>query len=111
MIKKNLARLRAKLLGDKARLEQELAKLSPPDFGSDIDHGEEQADEVEELTTRAALSGVLRGRLKRITRTLKKMRNKTYGLCENCGREIEEELLEVNPESLYCKTCKQKLNA
>ena len=108
MIKKRLKQLRDRLLGDKDRLEKELETVSPANMEVNPGDEEEQADEVEEMAGRVALAEVIRRRLRRIKAALGKMQKKTYGICENCGKEIEEKLLEVDPESRYCKECKQK---
>lgn len=110
MIRKRIKQLRARLLGDKDRLEKELETVSPANLAATPGDEEEQADEVEEMVGRVALAEVIRRRLRRIRSALSKMQNKTYGICENCGKEIEEKLLEVDPESRYCKECKQKLH-
>lgn len=110
MIKERLRELKDRLLGDKARLEKDLETIDPARLESPGDSEEEQADEVEEMASRVALAEVVRRRLKRIRSALTKMQNKTYGICENCGKAIEEKLLEIDPESRYCKECKQKLH-
>lgn len=109
MIRERFQQLRARLLGDKARLEKDLETINPADLTAPNDE-EEQADEVEEMASRVALTEVIRRRLRRIKSALSKMQNKTYGACEACGKRIEEKLLEVDPESRYCKACKQKLH-
>ncbi len=110
MIRKRIKQLRTRLLGDKDRLEKELESVIPASPTAAPGDEEEQADEVEEMAGKAALAEVIRRRLRRIRSALGKMQNKTYGICENCGKEIEEKLLEVDPESRYCKECKQKLH-
>ena len=110
MVKKRLKQLRDRLLGDKDRLEKELEEVSPANMEVNPGDEEEQADEVEEMAGRVALAEVIRRRLRRIRSALAKMQNKSYGICENCGKKIEEELLEVDPESRYCKECKRKLH-
>lgn len=110
MIRERISKLRARLLGDKARLEKELEAIDPSRIEAAGADEDEQADEVEEIASRAALSSVIRRRLRRVKAALGKMQNKTYGICENCGKAIEEKLLEIDPESRYCKECKQKLH-
>ncbi len=97
-------------MGDKTRLEKELETVDPRRLETAGESEEEQADEVEEMASRVALAEVIRRRLRRVKSALSKMQNKTYGICENCGKEIEEKLLEIDPESRYCKECKQKLH-
>ena len=45
----------------------------------------------------------------KIDQTLKKMEDGTYGICEQCGQEIEEERLKARPVASFCINCKRKL--
>ena len=45
---------------------------------------------------------------KDIADAFRKLQNNTYGLCEECGEEIDIKRLEVNPLARFCITCKQK---
>lgn len=110
MIKKRISQLKARLLGDKVRLEKELKAIDSRSLETPGGDEEEEADEVEEMASRAALAEVIRRRLRRVKAALSKMQNKTYGICESCGKAIEEKLLEIDPESRYCKDCKQRLH-
>ncbi|MDP2650639.1 MAG: TraR/DksA C4-type zinc finger protein [bacterium] len=110
MIKERISRLKARLLGDKDRLEKKLEAVSPANMEANPGDEEGQADEVEEMVGRVALAEVIRRHLRRVKSALSKMQSKTYGICENCGKEIEEKLLEIDPESRYCRECKQRLH-
>jgi DnaK suppressor protein len=101
-----LARLKEKLLAEKARLEQELARFAKPtgvtgdyetqidDMGNDPD---ENASEVEEYVDNLALEQTLESQLKDVNDALAKMEAGTYGICENTGKEISLERLEAYP--------------
>lgn len=43
---------------------------------------------------------------KDIADAFRKLQNKTYGQCEECGQEIDLKRLEVNPLARYCIVCK-----
>lgn len=45
---------------------------------------------------------------KDIADAFRKLQNNTYGLCEECGEEIDIKRLQVNPLARYCITCKTK---
>ena len=45
---------------------------------------------------------------KDIADAFRKLQNKTFGLCEECGEEIDIKRLEVNPLARYCIPCKTK---
>jgi DnaK suppressor protein len=78
----------------------------PVDFGSDIDHGEEDSDKSEEVGDQLAAAQGLKSRLNEIGIALGKIQNGTYGVCEKCGKPIEHEILAIDPESRFCKACK-----
>ncbi|HBA52928.1 TraR/DksA family transcriptional regulator [Syntrophorhabdus aromaticivorans] len=45
--------------------------------------------------------------LKEIDNSLDKIKNGTYGICEECEEKISEKRLEANPVARYCITCKR----
>jgi len=40
-----------------------------------------------------------------ITRAMEKIRDGTYGVCDQCGRTIPADRLSAMPEAVYCLTC------
>ena len=107
--KERLDNFKNKLEKEKASLEAELKELNPdklPDFGSDVDHFDEEADEAEELTTNVSIANAIKERLGDIDSSLRKIGLGTYGNCEECGKEIDMDVLEASPESRLCKNCK-----
>ncbi len=105
------------LKGYKAKLEKERAIISgeiereekPVDFGADIDHGDEGDDKSEEVGNRMAVANDLKNRLSEIDIAIAKIHAGTYGICEKCGEPIEPEILEIDPESRFCKKDKMAL--
>lgn len=98
-----------KLKAREEKLEVQLADFKKNlDFGDEVDHFEEEADEAEEFGTWIGIKRVVNRQLMRVRLALSKMRIGTYGICESCKKEIERELLAIDPESPYCKSCKQK---
>ncbi len=77
------------------------------DFGDDVDSGDEETDESEEFANYIDVKMNLEERLEDINRALEKIKAGTYGVCEECEQEIEEEVLEANPASVLCKKCKK----
>lgn len=100
--------------GYKTKLEKErillLAEIKkderPVDFGSDIDHFDEETDESEEMSNQMAAAKDLKARLDEIDIALSKIRSGKYGTCEKCQKQIAIEVLDVDPESRLCKNCK-----
>ncbi len=99
-----------KLLKEKADLEKQL-KIVPEvtEMGSDVEGEvfEEEADEAEEFVTNAGIKDSFKQRLADINSALDKIQKGTYGKCEKCGMEIASQLLDVSPESRFCKECKK----
>lgn len=97
-----------KLLSEKRRLEEELRETEKPEsFGADIDAFDEEADEAEEFANRLAIAQALKDRINEIDSALNKIILGKYGLCEKCGGEISEKVLDVVPESQFCGNCKK----
>jgi DnaK suppressor protein len=98
----------------KEKLEEErlllLAQIEqhekPVDFRSDTDHFDEETDEAEEMGNQLAIAQDLKNRLDEIDLALSKLRSGKYGICEKCGKRIGDDILDVDPESRFCKNCK-----
>ncbi len=96
-----------KLVSIKNAITQQITKLRKPvDMGDDIDSFEEEADEATEMAAQAGMVETLKRRVHRVDDALTKMDQGKYGVCEKCGKEIEVALLNVDPESRYCRGCK-----
>ncbi len=65
------------------------------------------AEEIEEYEKNNAILGQLEIKLNDVKSALSKIEKGTFGLCEVCGEEIEEDRLEANPSA---KTCKAHMN-
>jgi len=49
--------------------------------------------------------------IKKIKKTLVRIENKTFGICEKCGEEISLERLKARPVTTQCIDCKTKEEA
>jgi DnaK suppressor protein len=121
MNKKIADELKQKLEKEKAVLEEQLKKFATKDekMNGDWDTRfpkldgnvsgsssmEAAADEVEEYSTLLPMEHSMELRLKNIGSALEKINNGKYGFCENCGKEIPIERLNVSPESKLCLDC------
>jgi DnaK suppressor protein len=74
--------------------------------GSPFGKREEGADEASELEKRLALENRLRESLVEVEHALQKYEAGTYGLCDSCGRPIEQARLEAIPQASLCLSCK-----
>lgn len=74
--------------------------------GSPFGKREEGADEASELEKRLALGERLVESLNEVEHALQKYEAGTYGLCDSCGRVIEQARLEAIPQASLCLSCK-----
>lgn len=68
----------------------------------------DMADRSEDYTERSATTVALDARLDDINNALGKIESGSYGKCELCGNDIEEDRLDANPAARTCKACMEK---
>jgi DnaK suppressor protein len=78
--------------------------------GSPFGKREEEATETLELEKRLALENRVRQEMAKVEHALEKVKNGTYGLCDNCGQPINPERLEALPQASLCLNCKALLS-
>lgn len=116
MNKDIIEKLKEKLNGGKIALKKELESFATEDKNvkdnweakypsKERGNKEEEADEAGEYHNLLSLEENLELRLKDVNLALKKIGDETYGKCEKCGKEIEEERLLVYPEAKLCINC------
>ncbi|MFA6190456.1 MAG: TraR/DksA C4-type zinc finger protein [Candidatus Staskawiczbacteria bacterium] len=66
---------------------------------------DEDADGVGEYENKVALERNLESKLKDVNSALEKIENNTYGICEGCGKKIDEERLLACPDAKTCLKC------
>ncbi len=74
----------------------------------DIDTEGDETDEIQAKNIVHVHNQIMtrdRERLQRIERALTKIKNGTFGDCEECGEPIEEKRLEASPELNSCISC------
>ncbi|MEQ1500178.1 MAG: TraR/DksA C4-type zinc finger protein [Parcubacteria group bacterium] len=71
----------------------------------DIDTAEdaEVASSMETFENNQGILEQLEKQLNLVKSALAKIEDGTYGKCENCGQDIENDRLEVNPSATTCK--------
>lgn len=107
MEEKKVSKFKKKLEKEEKELKKKVKELEKmEDFGSDADDAEETS-EVEQFGNRLSVVQSLKNRLSSIYSALMKIGKKQYGVCENCGKPISEDVLKINPESKLCKDCKK----
>jgi RNA polymerase-binding transcription factor DksA len=119
MEKKLLDELKGKLEAEKKSLQKELESFASED--PKLKHNwdtkypnredgdkDEEADEVQEYDNKLSLEYSMELKLKDVNDALDKIKSGTYGICENCGKEIGKERLLACPEAKTCLKCHQK---
>ena len=103
-----------RLEAERAKLESEMETVGrrnphvpddweplPSEFGTEADPVD-QADVVMSRESNAAILANLEARYDTILNGLSRIEKKAYGICEVCGKRIEEERLEADPGATTC---------
>src|SRR3989344_4778157 len=107
MEKESFAQFKEQLEKLRKEIEEKLAKLGKvPELGDGYDPDTE-TQESEEFSKQLGVAQVFKRHLVAIDEALLKLSKKTYGICEQCGKEISADLLKLVPESEFCKECKR----
>ncbi len=88
-----------------AELENLRRELSSEVEKDDVD---DAASDLVERDKTLALIFTLESKLEDIDHAIKYAEVRGYGICENCGKEIDPERLEIFPETTLCVDCKRK---
>ena len=116
MDKKTLDSFQKTLQLKKEALEKELSSFATkdPQLKGDWDakypripegNLEEAASEVEEYSTSLPIEHSLELQLKNVNSALEQVQKGTYGICEDCSKEISQERLAAFPEAKTCGDC------
>ncbi len=92
-------------------LEAQMGRRLTREAGQKIDSAMDSADMSSQDTDQGIDSSLLEMKYeqyKDIADAFRKLQNKTFGLCEECGEEIDIKRLQVNPLARYCIACKTK---
>lgn len=109
----DIEKMKERLLQQKAELEAELSKHgkkdasgdwtgSSDDIKTDPADKNEVADQIEDLVTNIPLVENLESHYKDVIDALEKIKNGTYGICEESGEQIPPERLDANPAARTC---------
>lgn len=107
MNKKMLEKFKKTLLEEREKVSRIIKQTS----NKDIDFDGDEVDEIQgnlivsiqnQLIARDAF------KLNKIDAALKRINDKSFGSCEDCGEEIAEKRLNLNPYSLTCISCAEE---
>ena len=110
----NLDSARTQLEQARIRLVHQLSELGSEETGelrSDLVFGDGFADAGAATAERTEVIGLvdtLKGQLDEVDAALVRIAEGKYGICVNCGKEIDPARMEARPESIYCVDCKAK---
>jgi DnaK suppressor protein len=111
-IKVALEERKGTLLSDLERLDQEMQWLGD-DQGNERgglgNHLGDDGSSVMEQERISTVSADLHEVLQQVNGALERMDAGTYGLCQRCGKPINEERLEAFPYVTYCIECQSYL--
>ncbi len=111
----DIAKAEKALRAQRDHLIQQLDELGAAESGDlrvDVDFGGSFADAASVTAERTEVLGIvdsLKSQLDDVDAALAHIEEGTYGICDNCGKEIDPDRLEYRPESIYCVECKTKV--
>lgn len=105
--------LYSELIALRGELQEQLADM---DALADLDeagtgytnHPADDATEVLDQTVNQSAYQAAQDRLREVDDALARYEAGTYGICENCGREIDIARLEAIPYTRYCLRCAEQ---
>ncbi len=104
-VRRTLLGMREKLLTGISENPVPEALITQTDIGDVIDQAGDERDRELSLL----LSGRDKEKLMAINEALEKLREGTYGICEECGEKIGPGRIKVMPLAKYCVSCQAKL--
>lgn len=117
MAAKKYEPLRAKLLEERERIEELMRAESErrailtesADQERYGNHPGDEGSETFEKEKSLAMQGNLQVIMDEVDHALHKFEAGTYGQCDECGKQIPYERLEVRPQATLCVACKSKV--
>lgn len=82
-----------------------------PEFSGYGNHMAETGTEIFEQERNLSVEQSLQQQLADVEHALNKYADGTYGICDNCGKEIMPERLEALPQAALCINCKSRQEA
>lgn len=103
---------RAEILGELGLLKKNVLDTTTKDSSGDLSgysyHMADQGTDAEEREKAFLLASKSGRLLYHIDEALRRIKDKTYGKCQECGEEISTARLEAVPHARLCINCKEK---
>ena len=108
LLKKLLLKKRNEVVaGLEAQMGRKLIRETGQKIDSAMDSADQSALDMDQGIDYSLLE-MKYEQYKDIADAFRKLQNNTYGLCEECGLEIDIKRLQVNPLARFCISCKTK---
>jgi DnaK suppressor protein len=111
MVVRSAEALRSFLESERTRLVAEIAHIDARG-GANLGYGNHMADDASEAFEQAkdlALRRNAQQLLTKVEDALERFEQGTYGICEQCGAEIDPARLKALPYATLCLRCQQRL--
>ena len=103
---------RAEILGELGLLKKNVLDTTTKDSSGDLSgysyHMADQGTDAEEREKAFLLASKSGRLLYHIDEALRRIKDKTFGKCQECGEEISTARLEAVPHARLCINCKEK---
>jgi len=108
MNKNKINEIEKSFLLKKEELEKVLALKNQSELDIDGDEVDKiQGNQISSILSKLSEREILQ--ISKINRALEKIKDNTFGECEECGEDIEEKRLLVKPDAVTCICCQEKL--
>jgi DnaK suppressor protein len=110
MVVRSPETLRSFLESERARLRAEVAQIGA-EGGKNLGYGNHMADDASEAFEQAkglALRENAQHLLTKVEDALERFDRGVYGICEQCGQEIDPARLKALPYATLCLRCQQR---
>lgn len=104
-----LDRFKKVLINQKTSLEKELGVTGPVQENEEnFADANDQATHDTDLSNELTVKHIKNRQYKEIINALDKIKDGSYGICEDCGEQISTKRLEVYPTSKLCIVCQEE---
>lgn len=108
-VEESLKQMQSELEQELAEIEEAAFNVSQSEMSGEVGYDEDYADAGSftfEREKDLSIANNVQDLLAKISRSLEKITEGTYGICESCGQPIESARLKALPHALLCVNCK-----
>jgi len=104
-IKKTLKRRRAALIAAEKHHDENIRNEAENRHGDSLDIAEADYEQARSFY----LKGRTQEEIRSIDEALARMEKGDYGVCDECGENIAEKRLQIQPFSIHCVECQEEI--